>query len=478
MRTFDTPGEAIFQGTQANELLSRTMSTAPSRTGPRPGTTNVTPKQATAALPAQSQSAPAARRAQPSRSAATSIFEDASAAIGNLEAAYRFLTERELVPALHREGGDGEDISGACTTHGLIAGLQHFARATPDKALAAKGLLAFALYAEAAIATHSAAELAAPISEAVQTAIKDCLDGHVDRMENSFLSAAEKLDKAAGKLKSEAGGLQAAGESLARAETKLAAAERALTQAKEAYDKDWPPLPSTQGPGAPPASNRSPPSATPPAQAQRALVNRDLLSRQLLVRGVALRDQQGATLSNAAAKAKGKLTLELMAKEQGLRPPQEAEIVDVKILHEDVVYTFSTREAAVWLLEPDVARAFATRMGDKAQVVARRFKVIAEMVPISFDPTDGAALRQLQETHGLLPRAITRADWIKAPYRRAPGQRFAHLLMEFEDDDQANVAIGGLRIAGRKVLVRRNIDEPRRCLSLPPMPELRRPHRT
>ena len=36
--------------------------------------------------------------------------------------------------------------------------------------------------------------------------------------------------------------------------------------------------------------------------------------------------------------------------------------------------------------------------------------------------------------------------------------------MEFEDDNQANIAIGGLRIAGRRVLVRRNIEEPRCCL--------------
>ena len=117
------------------------MTTAPSRTGPRPGTASATPKQATANLPAQPQGAPATRRSQPLRSAAASTFDDASTAINNLEAAYKFLTERELVPALNGEDGE-EGLGGACTTQGLITGLQHFARATPDKALATKGLLA------------------------------------------------------------------------------------------------------------------------------------------------------------------------------------------------------------------------------------------------------------------------------------------------------------------------------------------------
>ena len=88
------------------------MTTAPSRTGPRPGTASATPKQATANLPAQPQGAPATRRSQPLRSAAASTFDDASTAINNLEAAYKFLTERELVPALNGEDGE-EGLGGA-----------------------------------------------------------------------------------------------------------------------------------------------------------------------------------------------------------------------------------------------------------------------------------------------------------------------------------------------------------------------------
>ena len=91
-------------------FYSHTMSAMPSKAGPRSG---ATPKQVSATLLAQLQSAPATRQTQPSHSAMTSAFEDASTAIGNLEYAYKFLIERKLVPALDGTGSEEGDFSGA-----------------------------------------------------------------------------------------------------------------------------------------------------------------------------------------------------------------------------------------------------------------------------------------------------------------------------------------------------------------------------
>ncbi|KAI0362990.1 hypothetical protein BV20DRAFT_959209, partial [Pilatotrama ljubarskyi] len=47
--------------------------------------------------------------------------------------------------------------------------------------------------------------------------------------------------------------------------------------------------------------------------------------------------------------------------------------------------------------------------------------------------------------------------------RRSPGQRTAFIMLMITGVDQANRALKGLTLAGRKVLVRRDLEEPKRC---------------
>ena len=119
----------------------------------------------------------------------------------------------------------------------------------------------------------------------------------------------------------------------------------------------------------------------------------------------------------------GKLTLEILTSDEGLRPPQDVEIIDAKILHEDVVFTFATREALgsrpvnyglSWSLPSPARPAWAIRP-DEAQSI--RFNVAAEMETVSFDPAHGQALRQLEERHDRRPGAVARLDSIKTPHR-------------------------------------------------------------
>ncbi|KAH9855698.1 hypothetical protein C2E23DRAFT_866768 [Lenzites betulinus] len=120
-------------------------------------------------------------------------------------------------------------------------------------------------------------------------------------------------------------------------------------------------------------------------------------------------------------------------------------------------------EAARWLLKPAVAKPFARKMGMTAQVVERTYRLVAERVPVGFDPHDLPSLRTLEVAHGLKPHAIARADWIKPVDRRFAGQQTAFLMLTVTGVDEANTALKGLTIAGRKTLVRRDMDEPKRC---------------
>ncbi|KAI0706675.1 hypothetical protein C8Q76DRAFT_629637 [Earliella scabrosa] len=154
-----------------------------------------------------------------------------------------------------------------------------------------------------------------------------------------------------------------------------------------------------------------------------------------------------------------------MLERDGLTPPKDTTIESAKIQrHGDVVFTLSCTSAAKWLLRQHVATAFARKMGMEARVVERTYKLVAERVPIDFDPQDSATLRAVEEAHGLKSEAIARADWIKPVERRRLGQRFAYLMLTVTGVEQANRALRGLTLAGRRVLVRREIEEPKRCM--------------
>ncbi|KAI0363584.1 hypothetical protein BV20DRAFT_957938 [Pilatotrama ljubarskyi] len=98
-----------------------------------------------------------------------------------------------------------------------------------------------------------------------------------------------------------------------------------------------------------------------------------------------------------------------------------------------------------------------------AQLIERTYKLVVERVPVAFDPHDATVLRAVEAAHGLASNAIVRADWIKPIARCSPGQRTAFLMLTVTGVDQANRVLKGLTLAGRRTLVRRDMDEPKRC---------------
>jgi hypothetical protein len=91
--------------------------------------------------------------------------------------------------------------------------------------------------------------------------------------------------------------------------------------------------------------------------------------------------------------------------------------------------------------------------------------VIAEYVPVSFQPDMDYAIAQVESDSSLLKGTIREVCYIKKIERRAQGQKTAHVILGLALPKQANIAIRqGLIIEGKKVQVRRHKMDPKWCM--------------
>ncbi|KAJ6550642.1 hypothetical protein DFH09DRAFT_834203, partial [Mycena vulgaris] len=94
----------------------------------------------------------------------------------------------------------------------------------------------------------------------------------------------------------------------------------------------------------------------------------------------------------------------------------------------------------------------------------RRVEVVAEMVPVEAMIGDTETWSTVERESSLPVGSITGMRWIKAENRCNPGQRVAHLRVEFTTAEAANQAIdGNLYFGAKSVRVRKSEDEARRC---------------
>jgi len=92
------------------------------------------------------------------------------------------------------------------------------------------------------------------------------------------------------------------------------------------------------------------------------------------------------------------------------------------------------------------------------------YRVLAEFVPITFLPDSRAMLEDVERDSGAQIGGLVRAEWAKSPEKRHALQRLAHLKLYFNSAETANYAIrNGLYVAGKKVSIRKMLQEPQRC---------------
>ncbi|KAJ7686853.1 hypothetical protein B0H17DRAFT_940071 [Mycena rosella] len=104
-------------------------------------------------------------------------------------------------------------------------------------------------------------------------------------------------------------------------------------------------------------------------------------------------------------------------------------------------------------------------MGGTSVLKERFLNILAQYVPVSFDPNRDGALHVLESDNGLQPGDLGKARWIKAPEQRRAGQRVAHVVFGLRSETAANIFLrDGFYVEGKKVYGYKLLDEPIRCL--------------
>ncbi|KAF8209501.1 hypothetical protein K438DRAFT_1572132, partial [Mycena galopus ATCC 62051] len=108
---------------------------------------------------------------------------------------------------------------------------------------------------------------------------------------------------------------------------------------------------------------------------------------------------------------------------------------------------------------------FVAAVGASVVYRPRSIMLIVEMVPVDLRIKDEGTWHVIEGDSGLEVGAITGGRWVKALLRRAPGQRVAHLKVDFTMPEAVNHAIDhGIYWQGRSIKVRKSDNEPVRCV--------------
>ncbi|KAJ7921817.1 hypothetical protein B0H13DRAFT_1604245, partial [Mycena leptocephala] len=135
-----------------------------------------------------------------------------------------------------------------------------------------------------------------------------------------------------------------------------------------------------------------------------------------------------------------------------------------KLKNGGVVFDCKDDATAKWLKGQETMAQFVAALGGSCVYKPRPVELIAEMMPIEARIEDPGIWRVVERDSGLRDGDITGARWVKAPHRRSPSQRVAHLRVEFASAESANHAIdNGIYYQGRHRRVRKSEEEARRC---------------
>ena len=207
--------------------------------------------------------------------------------------------------------------------------------------------------------------------------------------------------------------------------------------------------------------NLDSPSQTDP----RILRDVERKSRQILVNTC---DPKINDVSNNEIKEKVTNAIKAITKPT---PPKDITILDVsKLWKGEFTVIFKDKEIINWLQDIKVEFDFVTGIAPDATITKRVFPILAPRIPLTFDPTNGDHLREIEECNNFPMGTVEKARWIKPANRRAPGQTAAHAILTIKDISLANTCIrDGISICGLRVWPTRLKHEPMQCVMTPPM---------
>ena len=137
----------------------------------------------------------------------------------------------------------------------------------------------------------------------------------------------------------------------------------------------------------------------------------------------------------------------------------------VKLRNGGMILQFETKEAAEWFKQPVILSSILPKIDSTATLKDRTFQILVPRVPVTFEPEREDSLRELEEQNGMKDGILRKSRWIKPTYRRALGQRYAHLALSVSSAGEANVIIrDGIYICGIKAYPRKLKTEPKQCM--------------
>ena len=147
-------------------------------------------------------------------------------------------------------------------------------------------------------------------------------------------------------------------------------------------------------------------------------------------------------------------------------PPKDVEILDVNKLRKGgFTVVFKNKDVIKWLQDTKAEFDFVTGIAPDATITQRVFPILAPRIPLTFNPSNGEHLREIEECNNLPTGTIEKARWIKPAYRRAPGQMAAHAIISIKDSTVANACIrDGISICGLRVRPSCLKHEPMQCM--------------
>ena len=137
----------------------------------------------------------------------------------------------------------------------------------------------------------------------------------------------------------------------------------------------------------------------------------------------------------------------------------------VKLRNGGLILQFETKEAADWFKQPNILASILPRIDSSAKLKSRAYQILIPRVPVIFETDSKDSLRELEEQNGMKDGILLKARWIKPTYRRALGQRYAHLALSVSTPGEANIIIrDGIYICGAKMYPRKLKTEPKQCM--------------
>ena len=123
-------------------------------------------------------------------------------------------------------------------------------------------------------------------------------------------------------------------------------------------------------------------------------------------------------------------------------PPEDTTVLEViKLRKGGFTILFKDKEIVSWLQDPRAEFELMSGISRDATIVQRSYSLLIPHIPLSFDLSNKAHLREIEECNNITAGTIRKARWIKPVNRRVPGQRAAHAIFTFGDITIANECI-------------------------------------